>query len=147
MDIFKILDIEKTKDKMAIKQAYLSKLSETNPEDKPEEFMMLREAYEKALEYADMDEDIEDNYEEDDIFGHENEDINIWLKKVDEVYRNFKTRNDENAWKELLKDDVCQNIDTKNDAREMLLVYFMKNYYLPSNILRLLNGFFNFIDD
>ena len=51
MDIFKILDIEKTKDKMAIKQAYLSKLSETNPEDKPEEFMMLREAYEKALEY------------------------------------------------------------------------------------------------
>ncbi|MGM9536139.1 MAG: tetratricopeptide repeat protein [Intestinibacter sp.] len=147
MDIFKILDIEKTKDKMAIKQAYLSKLSETNPEDKPEEFMMLREAYEKALEYADMDEDIEDNYEEDNIFEHENEDINIWLKKVDEVYSDFKTRNDENAWKELLKDDVCQNIDTKNDAREMLLVYFMKNYYLPSNIIRLLNGFFNFIDD
>lgn len=44
MDIFKVLDIEKTKDKMAIKQAYLSKLSETNPEDKPEEFMKLREA-------------------------------------------------------------------------------------------------------
>ena len=147
MDIFKVLDIEKTKDKMAIKQAYLSKLSETNPEDKPEEFMKLREAYEKALEYADIDDDVEDDYENDDKFEHENEDINIWMRKVDEVYSNFKTRNDENAWKELLKNDVCQNIETKNDAREMLLVYFMKNFYLPSNIIILLNKFFNFIDD
>ena len=147
MDIFKILDIEKTKDKMAIKQAYLSKLSETNPEDKPEEFMMLREAYEKALEYADIDDDVENDDKEDNLFDNENEDINIWLRKVDKVYKNFKTRNDEKAWKELLNDDVCQNIDTKNDAREMLLVYFMKNFYLPSNVIRLLNGFFNFIDD
>lgn len=147
MDIFKILDIEKTKDKMVIKQAYLSKLSETNPEDKPEEFMMLREAYEKALEYADIDDDVENDDKEDNLFDNENEDINIWLRKVDKVYKNFKTRNDEKAWKELLNDDVCQNIDTKNDAREMLLVYFMKNFYLPSNVIRLLNGFFNFIDD
>ena len=147
MDIFKILDIEKTKDKMAIKQAYLSKLSETNPEDKPEEFMMLREAYEKALEYADIDDDVENDDKEDNLFDNENEDINIWLRKVDKVYKNFKTRNDEKAWKELLNDDVCKNIDTKNDAREMLLVYFMKNFYLPSNVIRLLNGFFNFIDD
>lgn len=143
MNIFDILNIEPTKDEMVIKQAYLTKLSETNPEDKPEEFMMLRDAYEKALEYANIEE--QDQIDEDDLY--KNDEIKLWIKKVEKVYKNFKTRNDEAAWKELLNDDICQNIDTKNDAREALLVFFMKNYYIPSNVMRILNEFFDFIGD
>ena len=52
MRIFKILGIEPTKNEMEIKEAYLNKLSDTNPEDKPEEFMQLRKAYEEAIEYG-----------------------------------------------------------------------------------------------
>ncbi len=48
-DCWKILGIEGTSDQKTIKRAYLSLLKKTNPEEKPEEFMLLREAYENAL--------------------------------------------------------------------------------------------------
>ena len=140
MRIFKILGIEPTKNEMEIKEAYLNKLSDTNPEDKPEEFMQLRKAYEEAIEYANQ-EDEEDTNEID------NTEIGLWMAKVREVYNNFRARNDINAWSELLKDDVCQNIETKTDARDALLEFFMQNYYLPSAVIRFLNEFFNFEED
>ena len=140
MRIFKILGIEPTKNEMEIKEAYLNKLSDTNPEDKPEEFMQLRKAYEEAIEYANQ-EDEEDKNEID------NTEIGLWMAKVREVYNNFRARNDINAWSELLKDDVCQNIETKTDARDALLEFFMQNYYLPSAVIRFLNEFFNFEED
>ena len=140
MKIFKILGIEPTKNEMEIKEAYLNKLSDTNPEDKPEEFMQLRKAYEEAIEYANQ-EDEEDTNEID------NTEIGLWMAKVREVYNDFRARNDINAWAELLKDDVCQNIETKTDARDALLEFFMQNYYLPSAVIRFLNEFFNFEED
>ena len=91
MRIFKILGIEPTKNEMEIKEAYLNKLSDTNPEDKPEEFMQLRKAYEEAIEYANQ-EDEEDTNEID------NTEIGLWMAKVREVYNNFRARNDINAW-------------------------------------------------
>lgn len=144
LEIFKILNIEKTKNKMEIKEAYLNKLNETNPEDKPEEFMKLREAYEKAMEYADIEDEVN---EVDDENREDTTEIGIWLKKVAKVYNNFKDRNDLDKWKELLNDDICQGIDTKYEAREGLLEYFMENYFLPSKVIRLLNENFNFIED
>lgn len=52
MNIWKILGISATADKSEIKKAYRAKLRVTHPEDNPQEFMQLREAYESALEYA-----------------------------------------------------------------------------------------------
>lgn len=52
MDIWKILEIEPTKDKRAIKKAYASRAKLVHPEEKPLEFEALYEAYQKALEYA-----------------------------------------------------------------------------------------------
>ena len=49
---WKILGIEPTKDKKKITRAYREKLVNTNPEEKPEEFKELRNAYEEALKYA-----------------------------------------------------------------------------------------------
>lgn len=49
---WEILGITPTTDKSIIKKAYRARLSETNPEDKPDEFMALRQAYEAALDYA-----------------------------------------------------------------------------------------------
>ena len=46
-----ILGIEPTTNKREIDRAYREKLVNTNPEDKPEEFMELRNAYEEALRY------------------------------------------------------------------------------------------------
>ena len=50
--IWKILEIEKTKDREAITAAYREKLRYVNPEDDEQGFMELRRAYEEALEYA-----------------------------------------------------------------------------------------------
>ena len=50
---FSVLEIEKTKDKGVIRDAYRRLLVKTNPEDDPEGFKRLREAYETANAYAD----------------------------------------------------------------------------------------------
>lgn len=52
MDIWGILGIEPNKDKKIIKKAYHAQLKNTHPEDNPEAFMHLREAYETALKSA-----------------------------------------------------------------------------------------------
>lgn len=52
MNIWTTLGINPTNEKSEIKKAYRAKLKVTHPEDSPQEFMQLREAYEAALEYA-----------------------------------------------------------------------------------------------
>lgn len=54
MDIWKILGISRTADKKTIKRAYAAKTREIHPEEKPEEFKVLHEAYQAALEYAEF---------------------------------------------------------------------------------------------
>lgn len=53
MNIWKILGIEPTTDKRAIKKAYAAKTKEIHPEEKPEEFKQLYAAYQTALGFAD----------------------------------------------------------------------------------------------
>lgn len=53
MSIWKRLGIEPTTDKRAIRKAYAAKTREIHPEEKPEEFKRLHEAYQAALGYAD----------------------------------------------------------------------------------------------
>ena len=50
--VWKILGIEKTSDEEAIREAYREALLHTNPEDDPEGFKALREAYERAVDIA-----------------------------------------------------------------------------------------------
>lgn len=52
MDIWALLGIEKTVDTKVIKRAYAKVLKNYHPEDDPEGFMRVREAYEKALGQA-----------------------------------------------------------------------------------------------
>ena len=48
-DFFNTLGIEATKEEKEIKKAYREKLHTVNPEDDPNGFKILREAYEEAL--------------------------------------------------------------------------------------------------
>ncbi|KDM92303.1 J domain-containing protein [Photobacterium galatheae] len=49
MSVWDILEIEETNDEQAIKKAYRVKLRQHHPEEDPEGFQRVREAYEKAL--------------------------------------------------------------------------------------------------
>lgn len=51
-DLWKVLGIEPTGDRRAIKKAYAEKVRLFHPEEHPEEFQLLRRAYEAALDYA-----------------------------------------------------------------------------------------------
>ena len=59
-EAFKILEIEPTDDKKKIKIAYSKMLKKYHPEEFPEMFMRINEAYRIALEFekSDFDENI-----------------------------------------------------------------------------------------
>ena len=48
---FQILGLSETREEGIIRQGYLTLLKDTNPEDDPEGFKRLREAYEEALRW------------------------------------------------------------------------------------------------
>lgn len=147
--IWKILGIEKTKDEEAIKTAYRRKLRDVNPEDDQEGFKELRRAYEEALEYA--------NTTESDLHGAENgeqgfedakkDDIDLWLDRVDAIYQDARTRRDEDKWKAVLNDPVCEDLDMELEAAEKLLVYFMSHSFMPQAIWQLVDKRFRYIDN
>ena len=77
--IFHILEIGGLTDEQAIKTAYMKKLKMTNPEDDPEGFRKLREAYEQALML--LREETEAALEEE----AEKTDLDLWIEQVDKV--------------------------------------------------------------
>lgn len=101
MNYWDILGIEPTSDRNLIREAYMDKLSLYNPEDDPEGFQKLREAYESALKQEVVEEDKH----------KELEPVNEFMIKVEKLYDNFFERINDNSWRELLKEDVCFQLD------------------------------------
>lgn len=139
MSIWDVLGIEKTKDKEAIRNAYREKLVHVNPEENQQGFMELRKSYEEALASADKPEESEN----DGKAGQEPETpVSIWMKKADALYQDISLRGNIKAWEEFLEDDVCFSLETKTEARNELLLYFMSHYYLPQRIWKLFDKTF-----
>ncbi len=163
MSIWKILQIEKTNDKKAIKNAYRTQLKLTHPEEKPEEFMKLREAYEEALEYAETVcefEELEDDaYDsEEGCLAKENSQevrecfiqrtVDNWWHKVRVLWEEFERRCDIEEWKKLLYDDIPYKITYYDKCRQRIYGFLFEDKseacYLPGEIWKLLDNFFNF---
>lgn len=151
MNIWRILEIEETTDKKEIQNAYRAKLLKTHPEDDPEGFMELRAAFEEAMKLADKpdnsgDEDISDAAGGSGVqWG--NDPVGRWMQKVDEVYTHFSKRKDPQVWRTLLEDEAAVNLDTKVQARSELLKYFMEHYFLPQEVMVLLDQHFGFMEN
>lgn len=122
MGIWGELGIEATKDKELITKAYRDRLVKVNPEVDSQGFMKLRNAYEEAMKYADT------------IEEEDNTPIGKWIKKIEANYMNYPKRIDENSWKELLEDEICLALDTKEEARDSLLTFLMSHYVLPQKV-------------
>ncbi len=95
MNIWLELGIDETLDKRKIKRAYAAKLKINNPEDDPESFQILRDAYENALYYSEhasqendfntereTEQKIQDNYKNKslNIFDHITADTEVQKK-------------------------------------------------------------------
>lgn len=135
--IWKILGIEATKDKKQITSAYRQKLRGTNPEDKPEEFKALRDAYEQALAYA----------EQADLPQAQDQDLSPldrFMAQVEAVYWFFPSRLNVDKWRELLDQDICEGLDTRREAEQALISFFMEHYWLPQTVWQELDREFRF---
>lgn len=133
MDIWNTLGIQATKDKNVLKQAYRTKLTSVNPEDDPEGFMELRQAYEEAVRLADQE---ECTVEDESVMGQ--------LKSaIDELYHDFSRRISLDAWEELLNRDEFVSLDSSEEALDVLMRYLMSNFYLPQRIWKYLVDFFD----
>ncbi len=131
--VWKVLGIDETKDKEKIKQAYREKLVLVNPEDDPEGFMKLRQAFEEATRLADEVSKPE-----------EKTPSQKWIDEVEAVYKSLKKRLDINCWRELLDREICLDLETESSIKAALTVFLMSNYKLPSNIWFLLEERFDF---
>lgn len=138
MEFWTLLGIEKTKNTEVITAAYREKLKLVHPEEKPQEFMQLRAEYEAALKYAS---------ETEQESSDELTPVDLWMKRVDEVYCDFPRRIDAAEWQALLDDEICQGLDSRIDARNALLKYMMQSYYLPQEIYKILDKEFSLIEN
>ena len=137
--ILQILGIGELTDEGSVKAAYLAKLKTANPEDDPEGFRRIRRAYEAALELLRARE--EETEEKEKTY------MDLWLDRVDQVYRDFTVRGHVEAWEELLEDPVCQDLDTSLEARDAMLGYLCSHFFLPREIWKRLDEEFQIVSD
>ena len=134
--IWEILGIAKTRDEKKITQAYREKLSLTNPEDKPEEFKQLRQAYEEALAYA------RSNTESKEDDGE----VNNWLARLQDTYNDFSKRCRVECWEELFNSPLLESIAGKARIEEELLHFLMDYYFLGHEVWLCMERHFSFLE-
>lgn len=130
-EIFSVLGISETGDEREIKAAYRERLAVTNPEDNPEGFKRLRQAYEEALALLKAPQ--EDQQEQEDTT-----ETGQWVAQAARLYGTLDGRQDLEAWRELFSQDIYQSLDGEAECQEKLLVFLMTHYKLPTNIWKLL---------
>lgn len=133
---FEYLLIEVTKDENAIKMAYRKLLSQNNPEENPEGFKLLRQAYEVATEYARSND--EETGEQEFVVDFSNP-VSVWLGKVHDVYKSLSRRFNIDEWKKLLEDEVFYSLDYCEEAQRQLLYFLMDNFRITRETYILLD--------
>ena len=141
-DIWKILGIEQTRDENEIKTAYRKLLPSFNPEDDPEGFKNLREAYDMAM--ASLS---EDESEENQLPDDAPEEVVRHLEKADIIYKDIYARRDEFSWRIWLNKEVVNELDTADIMREKFLAFCMGHFEYPRKVWVLFNNVFNFIEE
>lgn len=130
-EIFSVLGIEETKEEKVIKAAYREKLTVTNPEDNPEGFKRLRQAYEEALVLAKQTEESAPQEEDTSESGQ-------WVAEAARLYGTLSGRQDLEGWRKLFSRDIYLSLDGEAECQEKLLVFLMKHYKLPTQVWELL---------
>lgn len=139
---FAVLNIEMTKDENLIRSAYRMALPANNPEENPEGFKALREAYEKALAYS----RIPDSVWETDGFDDDTP-IGFLRKKLESIYHSISARIDCESWRALLRDEVFDDLDYYEDAKWALFIYLANNYRIPNEVYQVLDERFDICEN
>ncbi|MBQ6229492.1 MAG: hypothetical protein IJJ74_00040 [Eubacterium sp.] len=139
--IWEVLGIEPGSDEETIRNAYRIKLADTNPEDDPEGFKILREAYEAAIEIINRPPESEQAEEEDDSPEAE------LIKKVEELYFDVFRRNDPAAWKDIFEDPLIEGLDTVDEVRRRFLRFTMSHFVYSEQMWKEFDNIFRIVDE
>ncbi|MCO7223027.1 J domain-containing protein [Pleionea sp. CnH1-48] len=135
MNYWEVLSIEPTSDRKAVKRAYAKKLKATHPEDEPEAFQELQEAYQRALsdirhqtevdgsELPKVQSQSNDKLQEGVISDHiasnsEHGDISRTLMSESDFLNVFKSTlksNTDDAWKAFFDSPEVADFEYRND--------------------------------
>ena len=116
--MWNILGITPTSDEDVIKTAYRGKLVSVNPEEDPEGFKKLRQAYEEAVSWAKKAKKKKNPLEQ-------------WMYEIEQIYENFYRRIDADEWEEIFENEICTDLDTAEEARLEITRFLMGHYFLP----------------
>ena len=149
IESFRILQIEPTNDKKEIKIAYSKLLKKYNPEDYPDLFIKIQEAYETALKYSgnsfeyteknNKSTSNEYTYEEKSDEYEEMKDNNVdnWINEVKKLSEMKKRKLED--WLQLFKEyNENMNSEEKKEIIKKLGIIYEKNDYIEIS-----NFFFN----
>ncbi len=139
-DVFRILEMEETKDENAIKAAYRKKVVTVNPEDDAEGFKLLREAFDEAIRLSKEDETQE-------TAESELTDIERHIKSAEKIYNDVTTRQNVELWVNWLSHPLCQNLDTANDMREAFLAFALEHFYFTHEVWATLDKEFQIVSE
>lgn len=102
--------------------------------------MELREAYEKALKDSDKKEDAEDRQqagaEGQKSLSNDGDPIAQWRKRLDRLYQDSSRRFQTEAWEELLGEDVCFSLDTRDEAGKEFMDFFGEHTHISQEVLK-----------
>jgi uncharacterized protein YfbU (UPF0304 family) len=148
MDYWSILGIGATSDVTAIKRAYVRILRKHHPEDDPEGFLKLRQAYEAILKSLKLPskeslntsrhtgKDFDENREESKVTAL------LFMDKVKALYHDVVKRNNLAEWEKLLEKYTLWHINEKQRAYTMLSAFLQEDHDMDFDILVLLNNYF-----
>lgn len=163
MSVWEILGIEPTDNQSTIKKAYAKKLKVYHPEDDPEGFQRLREAYDSALVYAKNqyvqptvfidDEEDEQNETKSlpkvDFLHNKNEEtdqvdpLKDFMEQLNSIYHDFPSRIDITKWQKLLNTELVWDFHYNERLTNHVLDFLMDYYYLPKDVWLLLENIFD----
>lgn len=137
--IFHILGLEETKDEEKISDAYRTALKSVNPEDDPEGFKRLRQAYEEGIAFA--------RKKENEGEVKEKNEVDLWIDRVEAFYLDVLSRYKVEKWREVLSDPVCDELDTALEARDKFVRFLMDHIRIPHSVWKLVDEIFSLRED
>ncbi|PAE88593.1 DUF1266 domain-containing protein [Shouchella clausii] len=151
MTAWETLEIEPTDNLTAIKKAYAKGLKKHHPEEDPEGYQQLREAYDFAMKQAKQGivhtatktaEPLQDWALDEKTVIPEHP-VDEFIKKVQNLYDDFFARLEIDNWETLLQADIIWNVKHSEQLQDELIDFLQEHPYLPSSVWQLLEQTFH----